>query len=173
MNPDDSAVELIWNARSVRPVVSLYVAGVFFGFMALAHFVVHSAEAVKALLLTGIGSVAALMANTLIRIEYRFTEVGLAKGPFKAKEPKALKQVFLWDELSHLIPTSTGFKFYKRVTATHGMARFLKLHVFGSHSGEFHVEREDLGKVRAVIERHGVPLSKPPSGGRVEAESRV
>jgi hypothetical protein len=173
MNPDHAAVEHTWNARSQQPVVVLYVVAVFVGFMALAHFVFHSAEGVKALLLTAIGAVVGLIPSVLTRIEYRLTETGLAKRPLRAKKPKEFKEVFAWDQLSHLLPTKSGFKFYKRVEASNSFLRFLKLHLSGDHSGEFHVEPQDRGRVRAMIDRHGIPTSKLPTAGRVGPASRA
>jgi hypothetical protein len=173
MDLDHPVIEHTWNARSQQPVVVLYVVAVFVGFMALAHFVFHSAEGVKALLLTAIGAVVGLIPSVLTRIEYQLTEAGLAKRPLRTKDPKEFKAVFAWDELSHLLPTKSGFKFYKRVETSNPFLRFLKLHLSGDHSGEFHVEPQDRGRVRAMIDRHGIPTSKPRAVARVGPASRA
>ena len=54
----------------------LYATSVFVGFMALAHLVFHSAEAVKALALTAIGALVTLVPTVLARTEYRLTASG-------------------------------------------------------------------------------------------------
>jgi len=159
---DQSVIEYTWKARSMRLSTILYVVAVFVGFMALAQFVFHSFEAVKALLFTAIGSIGVLIPQFLIRIEYRFTDTGLAKRrAVKAKKPQAFKDVFLWDQLSHLIPTKTGFKYYKRVEEAGLIKRFLELHVSDKFSGEFHVESEDRERVRAIIDLQGIQTTKP------------
>jgi hypothetical protein len=140
--------------------------------MALAHFVFHSAEGVKALLLAAVGSVVSLVPSIQTRVEYKFTETGLAKRPSQAKKPRAFKDVFTWDELSHFIPTQSGFKFYKQIQASNPLARFLKLHFSGDHSGELHVEREDRDKVQAIIDQHDIATSKPPTPGRIGPDQR-
>jgi len=156
-----------WRARPLDPVIGAYVAGVFMGFMALAHFVFHSGEAVTALFFTAVGSLVALLPNMLARVEYRLTEAGLEKRPSGGKEGRPYKKVFYWDELSHFVPTSSGYKFYKRIESSNALSRMIKLHLLGDHSGEFHVERDDLPQVKRILEHHRIPLSGPPRGRRL------
>ncbi len=172
VSSDHPVVEHTWKAPSVQTVVVLYVVSVFVGFIALAHFVFHSVEGVKALVLAAIGSVASLIPSTLARIEYRLTEVGLAKRPLRAKRQKEFRDVFSWDQLSHIVPTKTGFKFYKYVEEPSSFRRSIKLLFSGDLSGEFHVATEDRSRVRSMIDSHGIPASKPPSEGRVGSGSR-
>jgi hypothetical protein len=87
MNPDDPAIELTWKARNVRPAILLYVGGVSVVFIAIAHFLFRSTEAVEALLLAAMGSVGALIPNLLTRVEYRLTDSGLSKRRLRANKP--------------------------------------------------------------------------------------
>jgi hypothetical protein len=109
------AVEHEWRTRTLRPMIPVYVLGVFLAFMALAHFVFGSDEAVKALLLTAVGSLVALTPNLLARVEYRFTKAGLERRPAGGKEARPFNSVFAWDALDHLVQTRSGSKFYNRI----------------------------------------------------------
>jgi predicted exporter len=64
-------LEHTWSARNVRPMVAVYVVGVFVGYMALAYLVFHSMDGVKELGMGAIGAVAALMSTILNKWEYR------------------------------------------------------------------------------------------------------
>jgi hypothetical protein len=150
-----------WSARSVRPIVAGYVAAVFVVFIAVAYFVFHSPDAVKALFLTAIGSVASVAPGILGRVEYRLTDAGLAKRPLAEKKPREFKEVFRWDELSHLVPTRSGFKYYKKTDEPKPLARFLKSHCSARYSGEFHVEPPDRARVRSAIGQRAVPMLRP------------
>jgi hypothetical protein len=158
MNPEDAEEEHTWSARNVRPVVALYVGGVFVGFMALAQLVFHSTDAVKALLVTAVGAVGALVPSLLTRLEYRISDAGLARRRSSEKGARGLKVLFAWEELSHLVPTRTGFKYFKKMDEPNSLLRFFKLHFSGDLSGEFHVETEDLPRVRALIDARAVPV---------------
>lgn len=141
-------------------------------FHGAAHFVFHSAEAVKALFYTAIASIGTLAPGILRRIEYQLTETGLAKRPFQLKQPREFQDVFSWDQLSYVIPTKSRFKFYRKVEAPNSMLGFLKLHLSDKHSGEIHVESEDRDRLRAIFEQRGIPMSKPSSAGRRGTRSR-
>lgn len=154
-------MEHTWSARSLRPAIAGYVAMVFCGFMAMAGFVFHSPGAVKTLFFTMIGSLASLVPSLFMRVEYRLTETGLAKRISSQNEPREFRELFRWDELSHLVPTRSGFKYFKELDETRGVARFFKLHFSGDHSGEFHVEPEDLPEVRSLVEQRTSRLAKP------------
>lgn len=173
MTPVDTDLEHTWSARSVRPVIAFYVVGVFCGFIALAHFVFHSPEAVKALFLAAIGSVASLVPSILTRFEYRLTETGLWKRRVAEKKPGEFKEVFLWEELSHLVPGGSGFKYVKEMDGTNPIVRFFRLHISGDLSGEICVERKDLAKIRALIDRSAMPISGLPDADAPEPGSRV
>lgn len=171
MGPDSSNFEHIWIARRVRPVIPFYVAGVFLAFSALAAFVFDSMDAVRALGAAALAAVVALVPGVLTRVEYRLTDSGLAKRAFNPKSPAEFKKLFAWDELSHVISTRTGFKFYKTMDSSNPVGRFMKLHVFAGHSGEFHVEGRDLEGVLAILQKIEIPMSKPYARSRLEAES--
>lgn len=173
MDPEDTGVGLTWTARTVRPVIALYVSGVFCGFIAVAHFVFHSPDAVKALSLTAIGAVASLVPAIQNRFEYRLTEDGLSKRPFSGKRHREFEEVFLWDELSHLVPTGSGFKYVKKLDGTNPIARFFRLHISGDFSGEFRVERKDLEKIRALMDRRARPISGRPDSPGTKPGSRA
>jgi hypothetical protein len=158
VSAERSVEELTWSARSVRPVIAVYVGGVFLAFMALAFFVFESVEAVKALFLAAVGSLVALVPNIITRIEYRLSGSGLEKRRLKGREPGGFEELFSWEELSYVTPTRSGFKFYKSIGSTHLLTRLLKLHFFSGYSGEFHVESDDMERVCAVMEQHRVPL---------------
>jgi len=160
MDPDNTGTEHTWTARSVQPIVAVYVVAVFVCFMGLAHFVFHSANAVRALFLALIGGVVGTVPAILNRIEYRVTATGLAKRPFRPKSPGPFKDVFAWDELSYLVPTKTGFKFYKTLPDSGPVSRFFKLHFSAEYSGEFHVEAGDRAQVRAILGQKGIPTSE-------------
>jgi hypothetical protein len=162
MDPQDTGTERSWNARRLRPVIAFYVVGVFAVFIALAHFVFHSPDAIKALAAAALAAVVSLVPSLLNRLEYRITDGGLQKRPLSKERPRAFEDVFAWDELSHLVPTRTGFKYYKKLDEPKPLARFYKLHLSADHSGELHVERRDLEKVRALLHRHAVPVLGSP-----------
>lgn len=161
MEPDSDDAEFTWMARGLRPVVAVYVSGVFAGFMALAHFVVHSPEGVKALALAAVGSLASLIPSMLARVEFRLTKTGLERRRLSPKEPREFEEVFLWGDLNHMAPTGSGYKFYKRGRPSNRWRRFLKLSISGRESGEFQVDPEDRERVEAIISRQGIPTSKP------------
>jgi hypothetical protein len=165
MDPDDDDQEHTWSTRTARPVVAAYVVAGFACFKGLAHFVFHSADAVKALFLAMIGGVVGTAPGILNRVEYQITSTGLAKRPLRPGNPQEFKRVFAWDELTRLAPTGTGFKFYKRLPDSGPLSRFFKLHASADYSGEFHVAPGDRERVRAIIEGKGVPTSKPPTPG--------
>jgi len=167
MNPHHPTLEYTWSAPRLRAVVIAYVVAVFVAFMAVAFFVFHSVQGVKDLFLAAVGAVAALVPGVLTRNEYRLTDAGLGKRPSRAKQPREFKEVFAWDQLSHLKPKGTGFKYYKRVQEPKPFLGLIKLHLLADRSGEFPVEAQDMDRVRAVIDRHGVPISRPPGTRRL------
>jgi hypothetical protein len=148
-----------WSARKVQPIVVLYVLAVFAAFVALAHFVFQSPEAVKALVLATVAAVGATIPGALEKVEYQPTESGIEKRSLRQKEPGEFACVFRWDELSHVVPTKHGFKFYKTMNETNPFRRFWKLHVSDRFSGEIHVEKQDLGRVLGLVEGQGITIS--------------
>jgi hypothetical protein len=150
-----------WSERNIRPAILLYVVGVFAGFLALAQFVFRSAEAVEALVLAALASVGATVPGTLKRIEYQLSSVGLSKRPVVHKQPRDFVEVFAWKELSHLVPTKSGFKYYKELEEPNRLRRFTKLHLLSDCSGEFQVGPENRREVEAIIDRQGIPRNRP------------
>ena len=63
-----------WTARKAQPIVVLYVVVVFTAFVALAHFVFHSPQGVKALLVALVGAIGAAVQPLIDKVEYRLTE---------------------------------------------------------------------------------------------------
>jgi hypothetical protein len=149
-----------WTARSVRPVVVLYVLLVFLAFMALAEFVFHSADAVKALLFAAVGSTVAMVPGLQGKIEYQLSSSGLSKRPVRTKKPAEFEVLFSWNELSEVVPTKRGFKFYKAMESRGLLKRFAKQHLLSGYSGEVHVEPGDLDQVRRFMEGHGAPIPR-------------
>ncbi len=144
-------MEHIWIARKVRPWVAGGVAGVFLAFMALAWFVFGSGAAVTSLAGAGFTALVALTPGLLARVEYRLTDSGIERRPVRPRDPQPFEPLFTWDELSHVVPTRTGFKFYRALDAR-GVARFWKYHVLSGYSGEVHVEPEDMARVRGLVD---------------------
>lgn len=158
---DDPAPLCGWTARNVRPVVLVYLTAVFAAFIALALFVFHSVEAVKALATTLIASLVALLANVLAKTEYQLTESGLRKRTLNPGKPKAFKEVFSWGEVACVIPNQHGFKYYRAIEDANPLLRFWKAHLSASFSGEVHVEQADQEKVMGHLARRNIPTSKP------------
>jgi hypothetical protein len=142
-------------------VVVVYLTAVFAAFIALAFFVFHSVEAVKALATTLIASVVALLANVVARTEYQLTESGLRKRPFNAGKPKDFKEAFSWEEVAHVIPNKHGFKYSLAIEDANPLLRFWKANLSASFSGEVHVEPADQEKVMGHLARRNIPTSKP------------
>ncbi len=161
MTPEGPQLEHTWTARPVRPITALYVLVVFLVFMAVAQFVVHSREAVVALAMAAFGAVVSLIPGITSRIEYKLSDGGLAKRRIQAKESREFEDLFLWDELSHLTPTKTGFKFYKNTVGSGPLRRFIDLHFLSGHSGEFHAEEGDRERILALIQKREIPTLPP------------
>lgn len=150
-----------WSARKVRPVIVLYVSVVFVAFMVLAHFVFHSPDAVKALLVAAVAAIIATLTSVFERVEYRATEEGLEKRSLKAKDPRPFTPVFRWDELNRVVPMRHGFKYVKVVAERRPFQRFWNRHVSDQYSGEVPVERQDLARVLAVVRQQGISAPGP------------
>ena len=155
--PGGPAVLDHWSARKVQPIVVLYVLAVFAVFAVVAHFIFHSTEAVKALAIAALGAVAATVPGVMERVEYRLTESGVEKRSAK-KSPGPFQEIFRWPELSRVVPTSHGFKYFKAMDEPRPLRRFWRRHFSDVCSGEVHVEREDLERVLGLVERQGGPV---------------
>ncbi len=160
-NHDASEVLERWSARKVRPVVVLYVAGVFAAFIALALFVFHSPQAVKALVIAAVGAIAATVPGVTEKVEYQLTGSGIEKRTINKKRPGQFKGVFRWDQLSRIEPMKHGFKYFKTTNETNQLRRFWNVHLSDRYSGEVHVEKKDLERILDILERCGVVMSSP------------
>jgi len=149
----------VWSARKIRPIVILYVLGVFAAFMVVSFFVFHSTDALKALALAAVGAVAATVPGVMERVEYRLTESGIEKRTLKTKTPREFSGVFRWAEVSHVVPMKHGFRYFKTLNEKSPLRRFWKVHFSDEYSGEVHVEKEDLAQVLEIVARQGIAIS--------------
>ncbi len=163
MEPDSKAVandhpEVLyqWSARKLHPIVLLYVAAVFGGFIVLSHFVLHSGTAAKTLAMAAVGSLVALVPAMLQKVEYRVIEKGLEKRPVGKGDAREFEIVFVWGELGHVVPMKHGFKFYKPLNESNPVRRFWKAHVSDAYSGEVHVGTADQARVLEILADHGI-----------------
>ena len=149
-----------WSARKVQPVVVLYLLVVFAVFIAMASFIFHSPDAVKALLVAAVGAVAATMPGVMSEVEYRATESGIERRTLKKKKKAGeFEETLRWEHLSHVKRTSHGFKFYLAMDETSPTRRFWKLHVSDECSGEIHVEKHDLDRILGIVEAQKIVIS--------------
>lgn len=148
-----------WSARKLRPIVILYVLGVFAAFIVVAIVVFHSQEAVMALLMAAGASVAATVPGVIERVEYRMTGSGVEKRPVKKEKTAEFKEVFRWDDLDHVVPMRHGFKYFKTLRETRPLGRFWKKHFSDQFSGEIHIEQQDLDRVLGMVARRGITFS--------------
>lgn len=158
---DDPVALDQWAARKIQPIVVLYVVAVFAVFMALSLFVFHSDEAVKALAIALVGAGVATIPGLVERVEYQLTDSGLARRPLKTKNPGPFRDVFRWEELNHIVPMKHGFKYFKTPKETNPLRRFWKQHISDRYSGEVHVERSDLDRILATVERQRATTRTP------------
>jgi len=139
-----------WSARKARPIVLLYIVAVFTVFIVLSHFVVHSPEAVKALVLAAVGALVATVPGVTGKVEYRLTESGIEKRTVK-ENPGEYEKIFAWDQLDRVVPMRHGFKYFKILNETNALRRFWKLHLSDRYSGEVHAERVDLDRILGLV----------------------
>lgn len=158
---DEPAVLYQWSARKLQPIIVVYVAAVFAAMMAVAYFLVHSLAAVKALMLGAIAFIVPLFPGLINKVEYRLTESGLEKRSLNKKAPQEFKEVFRWDQLSHVVPMKHGFKYFKPLNDSNPLRRFWKYNVSDAYSGEFHIEAEDRPEVLGIVARYDIPTSRP------------
>ena len=171
MNPDSPNLEHIWTVRRVRPAMAIYVAGVFLAFMAMASFVFKSMDAVKALASAAVAAVLALVPGIRARVDYRLTDRGVGKRAHAPGSPGEFEELFSWDELSHVIPTRTGFRFYKAMDSSNPLGRFMNRRILAGRSGEFPVQGRDLEVVRTILQKKNISMSEPPARSGFEANS--
>jgi len=171
MMEDHEEGQYNWTSRNMRPVMVLYVTLVFLAFMLAAQFIFHSTDAVKALFFALIPALASMTPSLLPRTEYRLTPEGMEKRGLGGKDSRPFKEVFRWEDLSHLSSTSNGFKYYKDLEEPNPLRRFWKLHISDAYSGEFHVQGEARTAVTDRIRREGIPLARPSSPPSIPRDS--
>ena len=150
-----------WSARKLHPIIVFYVAAVFVAMMAVSYFLFNSLTGVKALALGAVGFIVPLFPGVINKVEYRLTESGLEKRPLNPKVPQDFEEVFRWDQLNHVVPMKYGFKYYRPLNDSNPVRCFWKTYISDAYSGEFHIEAEDRDKVRSILARHGIPMSRP------------
>ena len=155
---DELRIMHAWTTRKIPPIILLGVIGVFVGYMLLAHFVFHSIEGVKALLLGSVGVVAPLVPAILQRVEYRITDRGLQKRPFRRVRPGEFEDVFRWEELDCLESTRHGFRYHRPFEATGGFRSFWRRHVSDAYSGEFRAQEEDRRQILEIAGQRGIAV---------------
>jgi hypothetical protein len=148
---EDAEMLYLWTARKLRPVVLLYVAGVFAGCIALAFFVVGSAEAVKALLMAAVGVLIPLIPAVASRLDFRLTRSRLERRPHSEAEPKDFDTVFEMADLDRVVPVRSGFRYVKALDAANALDRFRKLHLSDRYSGEVQVGDDDRATVLGLL----------------------
>ena len=136
-----------WSARKMSPVILFYVALVFIVFIAFSHFIFHSKAAVKALVLTAVGSLLPLYVTSIGRVEYRLTGKGLEKRQVKKENTAEFIEVFNFEQLDHIVRTRRGFKYYFRLEEGGSLKRFLMKYFSDKYSGEVHIKKDDQEKV--------------------------
>jgi hypothetical protein len=141
-----------WTARKIRPVVILYVAGVFAGFAVVAYFILGSTAAVKALLLAAIGVIVPLVPAVVSRLDYRLTADRLERRPRSTAEEKEFETVFDVEDLDRIVPIGSGFKYVTTFDATGPIDRFRKLFLSDCTTGEVQIEEADRKTVLETLD---------------------
>ncbi|MBD3222812.1 hypothetical protein GF314_16415 [bacterium] len=149
-----------WSARNLQPVILVYTALVFLVFMAAARFLFHSPEAVKALAIGAVGFIVPLSAGLVGRREYRLLGDVLQRRPDTPRRPRDFEGVFRIGDLSHVVPTRHGFKFYRRLDEPRALRRLWKLHVSDAYSGEVHASGPDRDRVIDLLADSGVEVRR-------------
>jgi hypothetical protein len=62
-----------------------------------------------------IASIVPLVPGVTSKVEYRLTPAGLEQRPLNRNPQQEFKEVFGWQQLSHVVPVRNGFKYFKRV----------------------------------------------------------
>jgi hypothetical protein len=155
---DQSPVLHQWTARKLQPVVLLYVAVVFLGFMAVSWFVLHSGTAVKVLAMTAVASIIPLVPSVLHRIEYRIADGRIERRSLRAEQPEEFAPRIGLDEVSHVKRIGHGFKVFKPCDVSGPVVRFVKTHLSDRYSEEIHVEKGDRDRVLAILVEKGIPV---------------
>ncbi len=147
-----------WTARRMRPAVVLGVVGVFAVFMLLAHFVFHSRAAVVALAGAAVAALVPMAPAVLARLEYRLTDAVLERRPATSDASKPFTRLFDRADLSHLVVTQHGFKFFLSVGTKNPLLAVWRKHVSDAYSGEIHVEAADRQRVLAALSELGITV---------------
>lgn len=152
--------ETRWKARTMQPIIVLYVVAVFVILIAMSYFVFNSMTGVTSLAMVGFGTVVALLPGLLVRIEYRMTKTVLEKRTHNKKKPGTFKRVFQLDQLSHIVPLRHGFKYYKSLDEPNPLKRFWKNQISDAYSGEVHLEIKDRKRILDLLSGCGIKITK-------------
>jgi len=160
MNKSDkkSDEEYCWSAHKVPPSIIIYVALIFLVFIAVSYFGFRSPEAVKALIFTAIGSIVPLVPVILTRVEYRLTREKLESRIIRKNNQKPFNTLFLLDQLSHIVKSHGGFKYFKEFKEDKPSRRFWKKHFSDQYSGEVKLEKEDALRIISAFEQYGISV---------------
>jgi hypothetical protein len=142
----------------MRPAVVLGVVGVFAAFMLTAHVVFHSRAAVVALAGAAVAALVPLVPAVLARLEYRLTDAVLERRPATSDASKPFTRLFDAADLSHVVVTQHGFKFYLSVATENPLLALWRKHISDAYSGEVHVEAADRRRVHAALSELGITV---------------
>jgi len=148
----------IWAARTLQPIIVFYVAVIFLASMALTYFIFDSITGVKALAMAAFAAIVSLLPGLVSRVEYRLSRTGLDKRSLNEKKSQAFKNVFRFEQLSHIVPLKHGFKYYKTLKEPNVFKRFWKLYISNAHSGEIHLETKDRERILKLLADQGLKL---------------
>jgi len=146
-----------WLARPMKPKFVLpYLAVFFAALIALAVFLFDSIAGVMSLAVTAVGTSVALLADLMIRIEYRLTESGIEKRRVRQQEPAPFKEIVRYPDLDHIELKRYGFRYFKKTDSTSRHMGSLKRTFSEELSGEVYIEAADRERVLAHLTEHGV-----------------
>lgn len=152
----DTPIEYSWSARKIAPKIILYVLLIFLIFILISYFGFHSINAVKALLISGFGYLISLLITAYTRIEYKLTKDKLENRPINKKNPKPFKTLFRLDEIDHLKPINSGFKYY----LTLNNKNFWNKHISYKYSGEIKLEKVDRERITSAFKNLSIKIIK-------------
>lgn len=158
MNKSSGDIELgyQWKARKIKPIILIYVGMIFFIFILISHFVFHSSEAVKALLITALGTIGPLSIAMFNRIEYKLTKEMLEHRPINQNKPSEFKTLFSLDQKINIKRAGSGLKYFLPLEESNPLKRFLKMNFSDKYSGEILIEKEDRKKVLDAFSELGI-----------------
>lgn len=158
MHKNNSEEIHYWSVRKISPKILLLIAIVFLIFIAIAYFGFHSTNAVQALIYSALGSIVTLLPGVFTFLEYRLSKEKLEYRPIRKKSQKSYKTIFLVKELSHLVKTADGVKYYLKFSENNSIRRFWKKHISDKYSGEVKIPNNDTSKILDTFKNYGVSI---------------